>query len=257
MRLLNIHTLKLERFHDVSHTPRYVILSHQWSLDEVLFEDLWESPERRELAELSRRLEALQKIVLNVKADIDDKVPANSDGQQNEARGYVWEYQTADGLVIDYPHLKRSAYKYGWSKVSGSCQKAMQFGYQYIWLDTICIDKSSSSELSESINSMFNWYKGASMCFAYLQDTPRVSEEPNCLGKPCFTKSEWFRRGWTLQGYYKIAHSTITSLFSTRAHSPTRCSALHKLVADHRHAQRSFRAHCINDRHIALGTWGR
>lgn len=32
------------------------------------------------------------------------------------------------------------------------------------------LDKMSSSELSEAINSMFRWYKDAEVCYAYLSD---------------------------------------------------------------------------------------
>lgn len=39
--------------------------------------------------------------------------------------------------------------KAGADKVLGSCQLARTKGYQYIWIDTCCIDKSSSAELSE------------------------------------------------------------------------------------------------------------
>lgn len=45
-------------------------------------------------------------------------------------------------------------------------------GYRYIWIDSSCIDKTSSSELSEAINSMFDWYRGAQICYAFLPDVP-------------------------------------------------------------------------------------
>lgn len=38
-------------------------------------------------------------------------------------------------------------------KVQGACHQARSDGYDYIWIDTCCIDKSSSAELSEAINS--------------------------------------------------------------------------------------------------------
>jgi hypothetical protein len=34
------------------------------------------------------------------------------------------------------------------------------------------IDKTSSAELSEAINSMFRWYQEAEVCYAYLADVP-------------------------------------------------------------------------------------
>jgi hypothetical protein len=54
---------------------------------------------------------------------------------------------------------------------------------------TICIDKSSSAELSESINSMFRWYRELVKCYCYLCDLPDVP----------FAESRWLTRGWTLQ----------------------------------------------------------
>jgi len=93
-----------------------------------------------------------------------------------------------------------------WQKVERSCEIARTFAgrrYNYIWIDTLCIDKSSSTELSEAINSMFEWYACAGVCFAYLADydnpighnlDPGSDTENNN-----FTKSRWFARGWTLQ----------------------------------------------------------
>ncbi|TKA73441.1 hypothetical protein B0A55_06084 [Friedmanniomyces simplex] len=68
----------------------------------------------------------------------------------------------------------------------------------YAWIDTCCIDKRSNSELSESINSMFDWYKHSQLCVAFLADVPppsrRFSDMCRTLGD-----SNYFRRGWTLQ----------------------------------------------------------
>jgi hypothetical protein len=64
-------------------------------------------------------------------------------------------------------------------------------------MDTCCIDKSSSAELSEAINSMFQWYSNADLCYAYQSDVDS-SEDPS-LGSSTFQKSRWFTRGWTRQ----------------------------------------------------------
>ncbi|KAK1676317.1 heterokaryon incompatibility protein-domain-containing protein, partial [Colletotrichum godetiae] len=88
--------------------------------------------------------------------------------------------------------------KAGWSKIQSACRVARERGHSWIWIDTCCIDKASSSELSEAINSMFRWYKEAEICFAYLSDV--VHSEPGT--EECETTlagSRWFTRGWTLQ----------------------------------------------------------
>jgi hypothetical protein len=46
----------------------------------------------------------------------------------------------------------------GFSKIFQSVDLATHGGYENIWIDTCCIDKTSSAELSEAINSMYQWY---------------------------------------------------------------------------------------------------
>ena len=80
----------------------------------------------------------------------------------------------------------------GYHKVKRCSEIALALGYPYLWVDTCCIDKSSSAELSEAINSMYSYYSGASLCIAYLVDVPPGDED-------AFANSRWFTRGWTLQ----------------------------------------------------------
>ncbi|PVH84096.1 HET-domain-containing protein, partial [Cadophora sp. DSE1049] len=91
----------------------------------------------------------------------------------------------------------------GWSKIKGACTQAWKDGYEWIWIDSCCIDKTSSAELSEAINSMFIWYKNAEVCYAYLSDVHFDYTEyllDNVDWSPDdFRSSKWFTRGWTLQ----------------------------------------------------------
>ena len=83
-------------------------------------------------------------------------------------------------------------------KIRQCCILAESRGYKWVWIDTCCIDKTSSTELSEAINSMFRYYALADVCFAYLQDVPdAVSEEGQVT--EAFSSSRWHTRGWTLQ----------------------------------------------------------
>ncbi|KAI6095841.1 heterokaryon incompatibility protein-domain-containing protein [Pisolithus croceorrhizus] len=92
--------------------------------------------------------------------------------------------------------------RYGYHKIIKSCEQAMKDGYRWLWIDTCCIDKRSSSELSEAINSMYRWYQNAQICYAYLNDVEE-STFPSKKDDDKFDKSngwpEWFVRGWTLQ----------------------------------------------------------
>jgi Heterokaryon incompatibility protein (HET) len=87
--------------------------------------------------------------------------------------------------------------KKGWSKIRDCCARAAKDGWKYVWIDTCCINKESSAELSESINSMFAWYEQAAVCYAYLADVDGRSDDYNSQ----LYLSRWFKRGWTLQEF--------------------------------------------------------
>ena len=94
--------------------------------------------------------------------------------------------------------------KKGFDKIRQCCRIAANDGFEYTWIDTCCIDKTSSAELSEAINSMFRWYQRAVVCYAFLADVPS-DEDPQMEGS-AFRNSRWFTRGWTLQELIAPAH---------------------------------------------------
>lgn len=84
--------------------------------------------------------------------------------------------------------------KQGFAKFLGACNNASRAGLEYIWIDTCCIDKTSSAELSEAINSMHAWYQDSAVCYVYLHDFDDDVDLRSAL-----EKVDWFKRGWTLQ----------------------------------------------------------
>ncbi|KAM0803824.1 heterokaryon incompatibility protein-domain-containing protein [Usnea florida] len=86
----------------------------------------------------------------------------------------------------------RSKGPQAYSKIAACCAKAASHGVKWVWIDTCCIDKSSSAELSEAINSMYRWYEKSEECYAYLEDVSIDNMDQ-------FGSSRWFTRGWTLQ----------------------------------------------------------
>ncbi|PMD60563.1 HET-domain-containing protein [Hyaloscypha bicolor E] len=98
---------------------------------------------------------------------------------------------------VDFQEFKEdkpAKLREGWYKIKNICEKALCDGLQYAWVDTCCIDKSSSAELSESINSMFFWYRQAAKCYVFLSDFKHGSTPEDQ-----FPRCRWFTRGWTLQ----------------------------------------------------------
>ncbi|KAK3109958.1 hypothetical protein LTR53_016246 [Teratosphaeriaceae sp. CCFEE 6253] len=111
----------------------------------------------------------------------------------------------------------------GFLKIQHACRQALQDGYDHIWVDTCCIDKRSSAELSEAsrrncmelregkelsprlcrvqaINSMFSYYSRARVCYAFLADVYPLSplDQAETITAR-LAASSWFTRGWTLQ----------------------------------------------------------
>jgi hypothetical protein len=117
---------------------------------------------------------------------------------------HTWGDDECTLQQMDDPNVtKRKGYK----KIQLCCEQALKDGPQWAWVDTYvvrkfkfnpsslaffscCIDKTSTAELSEAINSMFRWYRQASVCYAYLSDVTEVTG---------ISRSRWFTRGWTLQ----------------------------------------------------------
>lgn len=94
----------------------------------------------------------------------------------------------------DMADPEKAHHKAGFDKISKTCRVANLQGFRHAWIDTCCIDKSSSAELSEAINFMFALYAGSGRCFVYLEDYRSgvfVAAE--------FARCKWFTRGWTLQ----------------------------------------------------------
>lgn len=111
-----------------------------------------------------------------------------------------------DEVTLQDLHLPPGALsaKRGWQKIVGfrdallAHPQLLGEPIRYIWVDTCCIDKTSSAELSEAINSMFRWYRNAVCCFALLSDVTAPDEDGARVGED-FEASRWFTRGWTLQ----------------------------------------------------------
>ncbi|KAI0454824.1 heterokaryon incompatibility protein-domain-containing protein [Xylaria acuta] len=97
----------------------------------------------------------------------------------------------------DTHDLQKASVKAGFTKFKLTCQMTAAQQLQYVWIDTCCIDKSSGTELSEAINTMYQWYQSSSKCLVYLEDLPSFT----ALGAldECLENCRWFSRGWTLQ----------------------------------------------------------
>ncbi|KAM0437891.1 hypothetical protein ACHAPT_002256 [Fusarium lateritium] len=153
MRLLNTKKVCIAEVHGVN-IPAYSILSHTWSDEEIILQDV----------------------------------------QSSSAYGSPWPDVTEQSFYSQGVSKKKA-----FSKILQSVNLAARDGYQSIWIDTCCIDKTSSAELSEAINSMYQWYAKADICYAYLADVaPARAEDPSAT-RSSFRQSRWFTRGWTLQ----------------------------------------------------------
>ncbi|KAL8764656.1 MAG: hypothetical protein Q9209_007944 [Squamulea sp. 1 TL-2023] len=115
---------------------------------------------------------------------------------------HTWEDEE---VLFQDIHKPTSKGLKGYSKIKQCCALARAMRLDAVWVDTCCINKSSSAELSEAINSMYTWYRRSLVCYVYLSDfsfstgehDPKAVLSPTFVDK--FKKCRWFRRGWTLQ----------------------------------------------------------
>lgn len=99
--------------------------------------------------------------------------------------------------------------KAGFWKIKTCCEQAVEDGLTHAWVDTCCIDKTSSAELTEAINSMYRWYQSAECCYAYLFDVT----DREISTKSSFGRSAWWSRGWTLQ---ELLAPSVVTFFNCR-----------------------------------------
>ncbi|KAI0856496.1 heterokaryon incompatibility protein-domain-containing protein [Xylaria cubensis] len=135
----------------------------------------------------------LDTTTLKLKAFIGDEKPKYA------ILSHTWGDDEVLFEDLQHKSIKRWKDKSGADKVLKSCEICVKHGIAYIWIDTCCIDKNSSSELSEAINSMFKWYMDSLVCYAYLSDVLSTDLRDPKNGIVPFEESRWFTRGWTLQ----------------------------------------------------------
>jgi Heterokaryon incompatibility protein (HET) len=113
---------------------------------------------------------------------------------------HTWEADNQEVTFQDICNTTGNS-KNGYRKIQFCGQQAQKDGLQYFWVDSCCIDQSSSAELSTAINSMFRWYRDATKCYVYLSDvsTGKYTTLLEVSWKSAFHQSRWFTRGWTLQ----------------------------------------------------------
>ncbi|KAF4841318.1 Vegetative incompatibility protein HET-E-1 [Colletotrichum siamense] len=160
MRLLDTKSLRVIEFNS-DEVPSYAILSHTWGDEEVTYQDL--NPQQ-------------DQIYTQLKSFKDSLLTKS---------GYRFSSQVTT--------------KQGFRKLQQSAKQALSDGHTFMWIDTCCIDKSSSAELSEAINSMYQWYQNASICYAFLSDVSVTGNIEIVEQDALIRKSRWFTRGWTLQ----------------------------------------------------------
>ncbi|KAF2824754.1 hypothetical protein CC86DRAFT_419927, partial [Ophiobolus disseminans] len=92
----------------------------------------------------------------------------------------------------------------GYAKLRFCGERAAADSLEYFYIDTCCINKTTSDKLRTAINFMFRWYQRAACCYVYLTNVSVLEEVANpeayrISWEQAFRHSRWFTRGWTLQ----------------------------------------------------------
>jgi Heterokaryon incompatibility protein (HET) len=142
-----------------------------------------------------RLLEIGERGELSFTKDLKDNIPTYT------ILSHTWGREDEE---VDFNDLKTGfgKDKQGYLKIRFCQEQAHNDGIHNFWVDTCCIDKSSSTELATAIVSMYQWYRNAAKCYVFLSDVStrkRDNEGSKRSWEPAFRKSRWFTRGWTLQ----------------------------------------------------------
>ncbi|KAK5167078.1 uncharacterized protein LTR77_007808 [Saxophila tyrrhenica] len=207
MRLLDAEALiydneaRLEEFIDERSLPQFAILSHTWEKHEVLFHDIALGPQHEieiSLAAARRNddrrydqrdwdgetwsMGSVSSYSDTCSVDgsglegSSDEVDERSDTSSGQAEPADVFEDLLDAFKTRPRESTTTHVKAGWNKVPNTCLQASRDGHRYVWIDTCCIDKSSSAELSEAINSMYRWYSLAAVCYVYLSDCTKCPQ---------------------------------------------------------------------------------
>ncbi|KAF1927545.1 uncharacterized protein M421DRAFT_421387 [Didymella exigua CBS 183.55] len=196
MRLIDVRTIELRWFND-NEIPEYAILSHTWGADEVSYQELvWIN----RIKAFTTTYDTPSSSVASLSSTQDDQSSAMLAAMETMLRSST-SFATKLSGVKEEDLLSRQ----GYSKIVNAAREAQNLGFKYIWIDTCCIDKSSSAELQEAINSMYRWYFDAEICIVYLEDVwppkkgPGENDTASEIARNAFESSRWTKRGWTLQ----------------------------------------------------------
>lgn len=199
--------------------PYFAILSHTWGQEEVLFEDIALGP-NHEVDSLTEEQRATRGYRSGSRMRQGPKSMLNWYRQNEEDRSPLGVCKSCRPRNQSVIRQQGSHIKAGWKKIWSVCLQACRDGYDYVWIDTCCINKSSSTELAEALNSMFEWYAMSSKCYALLEDCRvcphKVKAQHSIIEflsidkctKAQISHCRWLTRGWTLQEL--IAPSEIT-----------------------------------------------
>ncbi|KAK5738485.1 hypothetical protein LTR17_006013 [Elasticomyces elasticus] len=170
MRIINIDTLEFAEFYDDA-VPAYAILSHRWTTNELTYAD-YRKGRRKESIGYGKVLRL----------------------QEVTQRYNAW-LQGGSSTIVVVPKVRFAPPVH---EIGTLAEQPVK----YLWLDTCCIDKKSSAELSEAINAMYDYYSNAQICFAHLADVHAAGIDGDVLPpevERMMEESVWFTRGWTLQ----------------------------------------------------------
>lgn len=132
MRLLNIYTLQFQEFFE-NEVPPYHILSHRWSREEISFEEFTRNkiPDKRgyrKVVDFCRFIRQRRQDGLISRRAVDRHGAHRMVGDDmSDLAAHDFEPETGE--------------------------RPMLAGAEWVWIDTCCIDKRSSAELTEAINS--------------------------------------------------------------------------------------------------------
>ncbi|KAK4183097.1 hypothetical protein QBC35DRAFT_350493, partial [Podospora australis] len=104
------------------------------------------------------------------------------------------------------------------------CLLALSHGFEYIWIDTLCIDHKNNADIAKAVKSTWKRLSRASVCFVYLDDVSLLAQ---------FLTSQWFTHTWTLPALLAppsvVFHNSSWEELGTKS-SPSLCPIISRIT---------------------------
>ncbi|CVL04069.1 uncharacterized protein FMAN_14837 [Fusarium mangiferae] len=112
---------------------------------------------------------------------------------------HCWYSSEQELTFKDFEDLSQHTSKPGYSKIISACHAAITQGYEWLWVDNVCINGEDAVEKEETMKILYSMFLKAGVCLLYLSEIPNanIKDDDKEISSSEIRKSRWVSRAWT------------------------------------------------------------